>query len=32
MYPKGTTPKSLAQYLFPEILLHYSTRYMATLL
>lgn len=32
MYPPSTTPRQLAQYLFPEVLLHYSERYMATLL
>jgi hypothetical protein len=32
MYPPSATPKQLAQFLFPEVLLHYSERYMATLL
>lgn len=32
MYPPSTTPRQLAQYLFPEVLLHYSERYIATLL
>lgn len=32
MYPPTISPRQLAQYIFPEILLHYSERYMATLL